>query len=140
MKMLRSILVVMSLSAGTAFADLAPLPPPDYKDCTAEKQKKTPTDECQECNNIYQDGCEKQFKDQGMARACQIKPEYSSEWREVWCKAPAKAPEPAKEPAARAVTETTKQGGCAVDPTAGGSWLMLAAFAMFLRRKRKELR
>jgi hypothetical protein len=138
MKSLRMILAGTALLfASEAFADLAPLPPPDFGDCTAAKQKKNPADDCQECNNLYQEGCEKIWKDKGYTRACQVKPEYANDWREVWCKNPEAAKETPKEPVkeARTATETSKQGGCAVNPEGSTSWLLMLGLGFLVSRR-----
>ena len=138
------------LFAAQAFADEAPPPPPNFGDCVAAKQKKAPTDDCQECDGLLEDTCEKQWKSKGYTQNCKIKPANASDWREVWCKSPSVAPvEPVKEPVkesaknpaatstpARAAAENNKEGGCAVSPESSASWLWLVGLGFLVNRRR----
>ena len=126
------------LLATAAFADRAPMPPPDFGDCTAAKQQKSATDTCQECNDPSQEGCEKQWKNQGYTQSCQIKPEFSGSWREVWCKSSAPTKETATPAAARIAPEATKAGGCAVAPEGRASWLWLLGLGFVVSRSRSK--
>ena len=147
MRSLRMLLAgVAVLFATQALADETPPPPPDFGDCTVAKQKKNPAADCQECNGLLEDTCEKQFQGKGYSRSCQVKPKHASDWREVWCKDPAAAPptpakEPTKEPTAtppaRAAAETTKEGGCTVSPEGSASWLWILGLGFVVSRRRK---
>jgi hypothetical protein len=124
-----------------AFADRAPLPPPDFGDCTAEKQKKSPSDDCQECNDPSQEGCEKQWKNQGYTRSCQVKPDFSGSWREVWCKNPAATKEPSAgtpPKPTQIAPESTKAGGCAINPEGSASWLWVLGVGFVVSRRKNR--
>jgi hypothetical protein len=145
MNSLRMIFAGTAMLLSTeAFADLSAPPPPEFGDCVVAKQKKSPSDDCQECNGLLEDTCEKQWKSKGYTQSCKIKPQYASDWREVWCKSSTAelTKEPVKEPVApspaRTATETTKEGGCAVDPAVGTPWaIALLSLGLLIRRKQK---
>ena len=144
------------LFAAQAIADEAPNPPPNFGDCVASKQKKSPTDDCQVCNGLLEDTCTKQWKSKGYTQSCKIKPQYASDWREVWCKTPAATPpepvkepttppepvkEPAKEPAVTPPTtssnaETNKAGGCSVNPESNTSWWLILGLGFLVTRRK----
>jgi MYXO-CTERM domain-containing protein len=137
-------------SSAVASADLIATPP-DYGDCTLEKQQKAGED-CQVCDGLYEATCEKKQKPQGYAQRCKI--QSPGGWHEVWCKAPGAASTAPSAPPAetKPATETkaapaeTKaapaekaSAGCAVSGTGGeGQALLLAGLAltMILLRRR----
>jgi hypothetical protein len=130
------------LFAAQALADKSSPPPPNFGDCSAAKQKKAPTDDCQECNGLAEDTCTKQWKDKGYTQSCKIKPQQTGDWREVWCKS--STAEPTKEPAAatatpsptRTTAEVNKEGGCAVSPEGSASWLLMIGLGFLINRRR----